>query len=167
MSPAARQWATSAYSTPCDPATKGPRVDARLRTSAPGVFAIGNLVHPVDTADVAALDGRHVADAVRRWFGGGAAAVPAPGVDLVADAPLTWVAPSVVRPGDGVPARSRLLLWTDERRLAARVSVSQSGREIARRTLPWPAVPGRVLRVPASVLDEVRADAGPVHVRLV
>lgn len=150
-----------------DPATKGPRVDARLRTSAPGVFAIGNLVHPVDTADVAALDGRHVADAVRRWFGGGAAAVPAPGVDLVADAPLTWVAPSVVRPGDGVPARSRLLLWTDERRVVARVAVSQSGREIARRTLPWPAVPGRVLRVPASVLDEVRADAGPVHIRLV
>ena len=28
-------------------------VDAALRTSAPGVFAIGNVVHPVDTADVA------------------------------------------------------------------------------------------------------------------
>ena len=30
-----------------------------------GVFAIGNLLHPVDTADIAALDGRHVAGPVR------------------------------------------------------------------------------------------------------
>ena len=37
-----------------------------LRTSRAGVFAAGNVVHPVDTADVAALDGRHVADHVRR-----------------------------------------------------------------------------------------------------
>lgn len=150
-----------------DPGTRGPQVDARLRTSQPGVFAIGNLVHPVDTADVAALDGRHVADSVRRWFDGGAAATPAPGVPVLADPPFTWIAPNLVRPGDGVPARRRILLWTDERRLAPRVAVHQDGREISRRTLPWPAVPGRVLRVPASVLDGVRADAGPVRIGLV
>lgn len=97
----------------------------------------------------------------------GTKALVGPGVDLVADACLTWVAPSVVRPGDGVPARGRLLLWTDERRVVARVSVTQGGREIARRTLPGPAVPGRVLRVPASLLDGVRADAGSVRIRLV
>ncbi len=150
-----------------DRGTRGPQVDARLRTSQPGVFAIGNLVHPVDTADVAALDGRHVADSVRRWFDGGAASVAAPGVPLVADPPFTWVAPNLVRPGDGVPARRRILLWTDERRLTPRIAVHQGGREIARRTLPWPAVPGRVLRVPSSVLDGVRADAGEVRLRLV
>ncbi|GAA3302198.1 hypothetical protein GCM10020218_097300 [Dactylosporangium vinaceum] len=39
--------------TPGDPrhGTLGPRVDAALRTSRPGVFAAGNLLHPVDTAD--------------------------------------------------------------------------------------------------------------------
>ena len=47
-----------------DPATRGPVVDAALRTSSPGVFAVGNLLHPVDTADGAALDGRHVVAAV-------------------------------------------------------------------------------------------------------
>ena len=47
-----------------DAKTLGPLVDTALRTSRPGVFAIGNLVHPVDTADVVALDGRHVADHV-------------------------------------------------------------------------------------------------------
>ena len=56
--------ATSAALT-ADPVTRGPRVDAALRTSRLGVFAAGNLVHPVDTADIAALDGSHVAAAVR------------------------------------------------------------------------------------------------------
>ena len=50
------------------PRTRGPLVDAGLRTSSPGVFAVGNLLHPVDTADGAALDGRHVATAVSRWL---------------------------------------------------------------------------------------------------
>ncbi|QIZ02313.2 NAD(P)/FAD-dependent oxidoreductase [Streptomyces sp. S1D4-11] len=40
-----------------DPATRGPLVDTALRTSRPGVFAAGNLLHAVDTADIAALGG--------------------------------------------------------------------------------------------------------------
>jgi hypothetical protein len=44
-----------------DPKTQGPLADTASRTSSPGVFAIGNLLHPVDTADIAALDGQHVA----------------------------------------------------------------------------------------------------------
>ena len=61
-----------------DPATRGPVVDAALRTSRPGVFAVGNLVHPVDTADGAALDGRHVASAVQAWLGGRDEPAPRP-----------------------------------------------------------------------------------------
>ncbi len=61
-----------------DAATLGPVVDASLATSAPGVFAVGNLVHPVDTADGAALDGRHVAGAVTTWLAGGSGAGPGP-----------------------------------------------------------------------------------------
>ena len=44
-----------------DPATRGPAVDTALETSAPLVFAAGNLIHPAETADVAALNGRHAA----------------------------------------------------------------------------------------------------------
>ena len=39
---------------------------------------------------------------------------PAGGVRLLADAPLRWVAPGLLRPGGGAPPRHRLLLWTDE-----------------------------------------------------
>jgi hypothetical protein len=146
-----------------DAGTRGPRADGALRTSAPGVFAAGNLLHPVDTADVAALDGRHVAGAVLRWLR--ARETPAPGVALVADPPLRWVAPQVVRPGEQ-PARGRLLLWTDLLVRAPQVRLVQDGTVVASRRLPWPAAPGRVFRVPASLVTPADPAGGPVHVTL-
>jgi thioredoxin reductase len=50
------------------PGAKSPVVDAGLHTERPGVFAIGNLVHPAETADICALDGRHVAASVLDWL---------------------------------------------------------------------------------------------------
>src|SRR5262249_5547362 len=44
-----------------DPGTRGPAVDTALETSVPLMFAAGNLVHPAETADVAAAGGRHAA----------------------------------------------------------------------------------------------------------
>jgi len=147
-----------------DAGTRGPQVDSALRTSHPGVFAAGNLVHPVDTADVAALDGRHVASTVLRWLD--RADDPAPGVPVLAGDPLRWIAPNLLRPDDVAPARDRLLAWPQERVLAPRVVVRQDGRILTRHRLAWPAVPGRVLRIPASVLRDVRTERGPVTVSL-
>lgn len=168
-----------------DPGSLGPLVDTALRTSRPGVFAAGNLLHPVDTADVAALDGEHVADQVRIWFdtvpadagagsGPGAGArggagfppgpVPAPGVRLLADAPLRWVSPGLLRPGDPAPPRGRLLLWTDRLIRVPRVTVRQDGRTLCERTLPWPAAPGRVFRVPWPVMRGLDPRGGPVTI---
>ena len=138
-----------------DPATRGPRVDSALRTSAPGVFAAGNLLHPVDTADVAALDGRHVAAQVRPWLRRRHA--PGPGVTLVADPPLRWITPQILRPGDPAPPRHRLLLWSDAYVPAPQIQAVHDGRIIASRRLPWPAAPGRVFRIPSSLLANARA----------
>ena len=44
------------------------------------------------------------------------------------------------------------------------VTVRQDGRVIARKTLPWPASPGRVFRVPSDVLDDADPRGGPVTV---
>ena len=147
-----------------DAGTLGPLVDPGLRTSRAGVFAVGNLLHPVDTADIAALDGRHVAETVRAYLRG----VPSPagGVRVHADAPLRWISPGLVQPGGPAPARRRLLLWTDELVRVPRVVARQDGRVVGRRTLPWPASPGRMFRVPSSLLDRVNAAAGPVTVSL-
>src|SRR5581483_5222325 len=53
-----------------DPLTRGPAIDPALRTSRPGIFAAGNLLHGAETADVAALSGDHVAAAVASHLDG-------------------------------------------------------------------------------------------------
>ena len=47
-----------------------PLFGADLRTSVPGVFAVGNLTHPVETADVVALEGAFAAKSVGRFLAG-------------------------------------------------------------------------------------------------
>ncbi|MFJ4428952.1 NAD(P)/FAD-dependent oxidoreductase [Streptomyces bobili] len=145
-----------------DEGTLGPLTDTALRTSRPGVFAIGNLLHPVDTADVAALDGKHVAQQVVDHLDG--RQQPSEGVRLTIGAPFRWIAPQILRPGDPAPARGRLLLWSDAFIRFPKVTVHQDGRVVCRRTLAWPMAPGRVFRIPSSVLDGVSHTGGPVHV---
>jgi hypothetical protein len=149
-----------------DPATRGPRVDSALRTSAPGVFAVGNLLHPVDTADVAALDGRHVAAQVQHWLRTGQ--TPGPGVTLIADPPLRWITPQILRPGDPAPARHRYLLWSDAFIRAPRIQAVHDGRVLTSRHLPWPAAPGRIFRIPSSLLTNAGAlpEEGTIRITL-
>ena len=147
-----------------DPGTRGPLTDTALRTSRPGIFAAGNLLHPVDTADIAALDGRHVADQVIAWLAGQR---PGPAaVRLRALEPFRWVAPGLWRPGDPPPSRRRLLLWTDELVRVPYVTATQAGRVIASRRLPWPASPGRAFRVPWSLLRNAIPEAGDITIGL-
>ncbi len=149
-----------------DAATRGPVVDAALGTSVPGVFAVGNLVHPVDTADGAALDGRHVAGAVTTWLDQGSGGWSAPDLlSVTAAAPLRWVTPQRVPPGGGSP-RGQLLLWVDEYRRLPVVRAFQGGVEVGRVRVRWPAAPGRVFRVPEKVLRGAVPSRGPVALHL-
>ena len=142
-----------------DSKTQGPLVDTASRTSSPGIFAIGNLLHPVDTADIAALDGQHVAGPVRAYLTG--QTTPPGGIRILAEPPLRWISPGILRPGDVAPARNRLLSWTDTLVRIPRIVVRQDGKIIARRTLPCPASPGRVFRMPSSVSTRPTRAAAP------
>ena len=146
------------------PGFGGPEVDAGLRTSWPGVFAAGNLVHPVDTADVAALDGRHVAGAVLRWLAGERPTGAQAG--LRAGWPFAWVSPGVLRAGAGDAPRHRLLAWPTRSVGAPRVVVEQDGAVVTTQALPWPAAPGRVFRLPWSLLAGCDPAAGDIVVGL-
>lgn len=72
------------------PAAKAPAVDAAMRTSTPGVFAMGNLVHPAETADRCALDAPAAAEAVRAWLVDRHWPTAVAPIDVVA--PLRWAA---------------------------------------------------------------------------
>ncbi|TCP48470.1 thioredoxin reductase [Tamaricihabitans halophyticus] len=147
-----------------DPATRGPVVDTELRTDRPGLFAAGNVLHPVDTADIAALDGVQVAAGVLDYL----AEQRRDGqhVRITADQPLRWIAPMIQRVGARPPARKRLLAWVDGYVPFPKVVARQGGRVIAQRRLPWPAVPGRVFRIPSEMLSGARPDGGEVRISL-
>src|SRR5215203_1505306 len=94
-----------------DPDTRGPAVDAALRTSSPGVFAAGNVIHGAEQADVAALSGRHAAAGVARYLGDGD--WPRHRTPVVCEDPLGWIAPNVVA-GPERPGRDRFALRASE-----------------------------------------------------
>ena len=142
-----------------DPATRGPVVDAGLRTSSPGVFAVGNLLHPVDTA---ALDGRHVATTVSRWLQ--RREEPHKAVRTRAEVPSRWVAPQLVSPDSGVAARGDLLFSVDEYRRLPTLRAMQDGRALSTKRTPWPAAPGRVFRAPWSLVANADQAGGDVTV---
>ncbi|HEV8584834.1 MAG TPA: FAD-dependent oxidoreductase, partial [Methylomirabilota bacterium] len=80
-----------------DPGTRGPQVDPSFRTSVPGVFAAGNLLHGAETAGVAALEGRASAAAIARFLRDGAWR-EGPLVPMIAESPLRWVSPNALVP---------------------------------------------------------------------
>jgi pyruvate/2-oxoglutarate dehydrogenase complex dihydrolipoamide dehydrogenase (E3) component len=147
-----------------DAGTRGPAVDTASRTSAPGVFAAGNLVHAVETADAVALEAPAVADAVLRHLAGDAS-LPAP-VALRTEPPLAWIAPNLVDPQGPPPPRDRFVVWTTAFAARPLLEVVQDGR-LLHRHLSWRTlVPNRPFGLPAGWLPAVDAAGGPVSLRL-
>ena len=142
-----------------DPGSLGPLVDQALRTTRPGVFAAGNLIHPAETADICALDGRHVAPSVAAYLRG-AREWPTR-VRVIARDPLAWIAPNLLLAAGHDPPRDRFLLRSREFARRARIQLRQDGRDL------WSGrigrlVPGRSAHIPAGWASRVDPSGGPV-----
>jgi NADPH-dependent 2,4-dienoyl-CoA reductase/sulfur reductase-like enzyme len=133
------------------PTTRGPLADRAGRTSMPGVAAVGNLVHPAETADVCFVGARAAADSIARWVGGDVA-WPLP-IAVEVSAPLAWAVPRFGR--DGLLARV--------------VAMTPRGTSLAAtqgETVLWTGrstrthVPNRSIRLPGAWLRRVDP-AGP------
>ena len=147
-----------------DRATLGPRVDAGLATAREGVFAAGNVIHPVDTAGVAAMDGVHVADTVSDFLNH--AYTPGQAVNIVAESPFKWVTPSAFRAGGRMPPAGRLLLWPESYVPSPTLVARQAGRTIGTVRLSQAASPGRVFHAPWQLMAQARPDAGDIQIAL-
>jgi thioredoxin reductase len=144
-----------------DPGTLGPAVDPALRTSRPGVFAAGNLLHGAETADVAALSGRHAAGSVATFLGGGGR--PGGRVPVECAAPLAWISPNAVAADAGAPPRGRFLIRSREFLTRPRIEIAQDGRPLWEGRL-LRLVPGRSGRLPHEWVGAVDWQGGPVRV---
>lgn len=143
-----------------DPGSLAPVTSSTARTSRAGVFAAGNLVHPVVTADLAALAGRRAAADIEGWL---RSPRPQPEFELSAAEPFRWISPGRWHPGS---AEQRLVLWSDEFVRTPTVLARQDGRVVGRVRTPWPAAPGRAFLVPARLVATVDPARGPVLVGL-
>jgi glycerol-3-phosphate dehydrogenase len=83
----------------------GPQVDSKFRTSQRGIFAAGNLLRGVETADWAALEGRSAARSLARFLE--TAGWSGSRLEVHAEPPLDWVCPNVLSP-DALPGRFRI-----------------------------------------------------------
>src|SRR5829696_7851436 len=146
-----------------DAGTRGPAVDAALRTSRPGVFAAGNLLHGAETADVAALSGRHAGVGAAAFVRG--SAWPENRVAIECDPPLHWIAPGAITPRAAGAPRGRFALRSREFARRPRLELLQDGRTL------WTGrvarlVPGRSARLPDAWIAAVDRSGGPVRLRL-
>jgi thioredoxin reductase len=148
-----------------DPGTRGPAVDTALATSVPGVFAAGNLVHAAETADIAALSGRHAARQVALFLKSGVLRGELDGgfaVPVLAEPPLRWISPNVAGAA-AAPPLGRFVLRSGEFRRGARLEARQDGRLLTR-SRPVRLIPERPVHLGAGWLDQVDPAGGPVRV---
>jgi thioredoxin reductase len=156
-----------------DPGTRGPVVDTTLATSLAGVFAAGNLVHAAETADIAALSGRHAARHIAAFLGaagaagkegaaGRSAAARGARLAVLVEPPLRWISPNAIESA-AFPPLGRFVLRSAAFRRGARLEVRQDGRLLAR-SRPARLIPERPVHLGAGWLTQVDPAGGPVRV---
>jgi thioredoxin reductase len=145
-----------------DPGTRGPQVDLALRTSRPGLFAVGNALQGAEPADAAALSGRRVVAGVMAHLA--ASAWPRSRVAVVCQEPLQWISPNALSvPGGTAPP---FALRASEELLHPHLAFVQDGRTLWRGRLAR-VMPGRSARVPCGWSVGVDARGGPVVARVI
>jgi thioredoxin reductase len=110
--------------------SSGPQVDSIFRTSQAGVFAAGNLLRGVETADWVALEGRAAARSIARYLEN--AQWNESRLEVQVEAPLDWICPNVLSPDvrvDGFRFRS------SEFRQNVTLQLLQGGRALYQKRL--------------------------------
>ncbi len=95
-----------------DDKTKGPVVDAQLRTSKEGIFAAGNLLRGSEPGDVAALEGRHAAQSIEYYLKNGGWYKDR--IKIIVTEPLKWISPNSVDLGSSGLPMNRFLFRVND-----------------------------------------------------
>jgi thioredoxin reductase len=143
------------------PSTKIPLVDTELRSSVPGVFVVGNLLHAAQAADVCALEGRHAAHAVTDWLVTKEWGLPALNVRVAA--PLVSFTPHRIALRDRGAPRGAFVVGSSV--FASRVAISvMQGGDVLWRSRRLRLAPGRSVTIDDAWLEQVDPDGGEITV---
>lgn len=110
----------------------GPQVDGAFRASQMGVFAAGNLLRGVETADWAAMEGRAAARSIARWLE--KAEWSATRLPVEVEAPVSWICPNVLSPDVRVDG---FRFWSKEFRRNVRLQLKQGTRVLYEKRVGW------------------------------
>jgi thioredoxin reductase len=134
---------------------RGPQVDSQLRTSSPGVFAVGNLIHATETADFAALNGRFVANPVLNYLETGQWR----SADLIlikTGGAVHWVSPQLIDPNIPVVPNRHLSVRVKEPLRGASIAIWQGDRLLWRRRYRR-LMPNLPVHIPAEFLKKLHS----------
>jgi thioredoxin reductase len=143
-----------------DPGTLGPASDALGRTSNANIYAAGNLLHPVESADVVSLWARDVADTVAAELLHRAEGTR-PWVTLGIEKPVSWVWPNRIIVGH---APTRLRLHTESFTSARTLQLVSSGHVVAEQRLRR-TTPNRSMNVASSFVDALGEASATIRLR--
>ena len=146
-----------------DSGTRGAAVSAALGTNRPGVFAAGNLIHGVETADNAAIEGRHAARSAAGHLHS-PASTPAPDLPIEVSAPLRWVTPNRVCSTTDVPPGARMVVWSNEFVRSPQFDISQGDSILRALCSSRTLIPNRPRYLDASWLADVQLSGPPVRI---
>ncbi|MGH7789929.1 MAG: oxidoreductase, partial [Candidatus Binatia bacterium] len=122
------------------------------------------LLHGAESADVAALGGRHAAHGVYAYLTTGQ--WPAlPPIALQCEAPLRWVSPSAIEFPHRLPPRGRFILRIGELRPPADLRVTQGARDLWRQP-SGRLIPNRPIHCAAHWLSTIDPNGGPITFQL-
>ena len=133
-----------------DAATKGPITDTAGSTSRPGVYAAGNVCHPAEPADIAALTGAHIGHSITAWLDGSSSSAREwqQSTLLQVSSPLLWISPQRLVPSR-LPACDRFVLRAEKQAGAGTITVTQQGHTLYRHRVRR-LTPNRSLTLPAD-----------------
>jgi thioredoxin reductase len=143
-----------------DPHTRGPRVDGSLHTSQMGVFAAGNLLRGAETADVAALEGRHAAHGIAAFLAQGK--WPQQRIPIHVEGRVAWISPNTLSWDERPPSLRHFLWRVDGFYRTLQLSIVQGERLLYQRSRHY-LMPNRTLYLEADWLSQVDPLGEPVR----
>lgn len=145
-----------------DSGTRGVQVDSEFHSSVKGVFAAGNVLRGVATADHCALEGQRAARSIARYLKN--AQWTANKLTVRVDAPLIWVCPNVVHPVKSEHA-SPFRFRSNEFQKNVQLQVVQGNLVLYQQRFHQLAV-NEIMQFDGSWVDKIKPDGEEIRVKV-